>query len=80
MAIKKTKLNAENLKEVLWETLQSVRNGKMEAGQGDAIASQAREILRTTIVQLKVAQQSNRVISQDVLDFSENRKHKTIGA
>lgn len=80
MATQKTKLTAENLKEVLWETLQQVKSGKMEAGQGDAIASQAREILRTTIVQLKVAQQGNRPIPLDVVDFSENSKNKTIKA
>lgn len=75
---KSKKLTAENLKDVLWETLQQVKNGSMEAGQGDAIASQAREILRTTIVQLKVAQQGNRAIPADVVDFSENSGKKTI--
>lgn len=70
---KQPKLNAENLKAVLWETLQSVKNGTMEAGQADSVASQAREILRTTTVQLKVASQSNRVISKDVIDFAENK-------
>jgi hypothetical protein len=62
------------------DTLQKVKSGHMEPGQGDAIASQAREILRTTVVQLKVASQSNRSISQDVLDFAENRKQKQLGA
>lgn len=80
MANTNKKLNAENLKEVLWDTLQKVKSGKMEAGQGDAIASQAREILRTTVVQLKVAQQGNRAIPSDVIDFSENSKRKTLSA
>lgn len=69
----KTKLSATNLKNILWDTLQKVKSGKMEAGQADAVASQAREILRTTTVQLKVASQSNRVISKDVIDFAENK-------
>ncbi len=68
----KPKLNATNLKNVLWDTLLNVKSGKMEAGQADSVASTAREILRTTSVQLKVASQSNRVISKDVLEFSEN--------
>jgi len=69
----KQKLSATNLKSVLWDTLLKVKSGKMEPGQADAVASQAREILRTTTVQLKVASQSNRVISKDVIDFAENK-------
>lgn len=67
------KLTANNLKNVLWETLQQVKSGKMDAGQADSVASQAREILRTTTVQLKVAAQSNRTISKDVIAFAENQ-------
>ncbi len=70
----KTTLSATNLKNVLWDTLLKVKSGKMEAGQADAVASQAREILRTTTVQLKVASQSNRNISKDVIAFAENTK------
>ena len=69
----KPKLTANNLKNVLWETLQAVRTGKMDAGQADSVASQAREILRTTTVQLKVAAQSNRVVAKDVIDFAESK-------
>lgn len=68
----KTKLSATNLKNILWDTLLKVKSGKMEAGQADAVASQAREILRTTTVQLKVASQTNRVVAKDVIDFAEN--------
>jgi len=39
-------LTAKNLKTALWETLNAVKDGKMEPGQGDAIASQARELGR----------------------------------
>jgi hypothetical protein len=73
MATKKA-LNANNLKSVLWDTLQEVKSGKMEAGQADAVASQAREIIRTTNLQLRVASQTNRNVSKDVLSFSENTK------
>ncbi len=44
----------------------------MEAGQADSIASSAREILRTTTVQLKVASQTNRVVAKDVITFAES--------
>lgn len=67
----KIELSASNMKNLLWETLQKVNNGEMEAGQADSIASTAREILRTTTVQLKIASQSNRAIPADVLTFSE---------
>lgn len=70
----KQKLTATNLKNVLWDTLLKVKSGKMEAGQADSVASQAREILRTTTVQLKVASQSNRVIAKDVIEFAESSK------
>ena len=70
----KQKLTATNLKNVLWDTLLKVKSGKMEAGQADSVATQAREILRTTTVQLKVASQSNRVIAKDVIEFAESSK------
>jgi len=43
----------------------------MQPAQGDAIASQAREILRTVKVQLQVATQSKRNIPTEVIDFAE---------
>lgn len=68
----KNKLSATNLKDMLWDTLQKIKSGEMEPGQADAIAAQAREILRTTTVQLKVASQTNRGVSKDVIAFAEN--------
>jgi hypothetical protein len=44
----------------------------MEPGQADAVASQAREILRTLNVQLRVSQQAKRPVPTDVIHFSEN--------
>lgn len=44
----------------------------MEPGQADAIASQAREILRTTNTQLRIAQQAKRHLPLDVINFSES--------
>lgn len=64
-------LSAKNLKSALWETLNSVKEGKMEASQADSVASQAREILRTTNTQLRVAQQAKRQIAADVITFAE---------
>lgn len=68
---KSNDLSAKTLKSALWETLQLVKTGKMEPGQADSVASQAREILRTTNTQLRVAQQSKRPVATDVITFAE---------
>lgn len=65
------KLSATNLKNALWETLNEVKGDKMLPAQGDAIACQAREILRTVKVQLQIAAQSKRNIPTEIIDFSE---------
>ncbi len=65
------KLSATNLKESLWETLNSIKDETIVPAMGDAIASQAREILRTTNVQLRISQQAKRNVPTSVIDFSE---------
>lgn len=64
-------LSAVNLKQALWETLNSIKDDTMLPNQGDAIASQAREILRTVKVQLMVAAQTKRQVPQEVIGFAE---------
>lgn len=64
-------LSATALKSALWDTLNAVKEDKMDASRADAIASQAREILRTTNTQLRVAQQAKRPVAADVIKFSE---------
>jgi len=46
----------------------------MEGGQADAIACQAREILRTTNTQLRISHQAKRPVPAEVISFSENTK------
>lgn len=65
------KLSAVSLKEALWETLNSVKSDKMLPAQGDAIAAQAREILRTVKVQLQIVGQSKRSVPLEVIEFAE---------
>lgn len=67
----KESLSAVNLKSALWEVLNKVKSGEMEPGQADSVATTAREILRTTTVQLKIASQTNRPVPTDVITFSE---------
>ncbi len=64
-------LNATNLKAALWDTLNDLRAGAIQPGQGDAIAAQAREILRTVKVQLQVTSQSKRSVPVEVIQFAE---------
>lgn len=64
-------LSAVNLKEALWDTLQAIKNDNMLPAQGDAIASQAREIIRTVKVQLQVCAQSKRNVPTEIIDFVE---------
>lgn len=64
-------LSATNLKNALWETLQAIKSNDMQPQQGDAVAAQAREILRTVKVQLQVAQQSKRSVPAEIIQFSE---------
>lgn len=64
-------LNASNLKAALWNTLLDLRAGNVQPGQGDAIAAQAREILRTVKVQLQVTSQAKRSVPVEVIQFAE---------
>lgn len=66
-------LSAVNLKQALWETLNDIKADKMQASQGDAIASQAREILRTVKVQLQIATHTKRSVPVEVIDFAEKQ-------
>lgn len=64
-------LKASTLKEVLWETLIDLRGNQMPANRADAIAAQAREILRTVKTQLQVMNAAKRPVPQGIVEFSE---------
>ncbi len=64
-------LSAVNLKNVLWETLNNIKSDNMLPAQGDAIAAQAREIIRTVKVQLQVVAQAKRNVPTEIIDFVE---------
>lgn len=65
-------LTASNLKDALWQTLNGIRDGSVQPAQGDAIAAQAREIIRLTRTQCQVAAQSNRPVPAACINFSES--------
>ena len=64
-------LDAVALKRSLWETLQGVKSGTMTPQSGDAIAAQAREILRTVRTQLAIFQQAAEKVSKELIDFAK---------
>lgn len=64
-------LTATNLKKALWDTLEAVQSGKVAPAEADSIATQAREILRTTNTQLMIFKQSKRNVSTEVINFAE---------
>jgi hypothetical protein len=79
MATVSNALTASSLKEALWNTLNQVKSKKILPGHADAVAAQAREILRTVKVQLMVSGQTNRPVPAEVVEFSEgttNRRRK----
>jgi len=65
-------LTATGLKNVLWDTLNDIRSNTIQAHRGDAIASQAREILRTVKTQLQVANAAKRAVPDDIVRFVES--------
>lgn len=68
------KLTAQNLKNELWDVLTKVKSGDMQPSQADAVAVQAREIIRTTNLQLRISSQVKRDVPTEVIDFSENKE------
>ena len=64
-------LDAVELKRVLWDTLQGVRSGAVTAPTADAIAGQAREILRCVKTQLSIFHQANETVSKELVGFAK---------
>lgn len=60
------------MKNVLWDSISQVKSGTMTYADADSIATSAREILRATHTQLRIAQASNREVPDDVIEFSES--------
>jgi len=67
-------LNAINLKAALWDTLKQVRAGTMTPGSADAVASQAREILRTVRTQCTIFSQASQSVSSELIDFAKPKE------
>lgn len=66
-----SELNAQNLKKELWEVLKLLKDNKIDADTADSIASQAREILRTVSVEMRISDKARKPVSQNVEKFAE---------
>ena len=64
------KLTADNLKNVLWDTLNKIRSGETDAKTANAIAGQARGIISTLNVELSI-QNSVSKLTKKVRDFTD---------
>lgn len=76
MSSASVELTAVSLKNSLWDTLNKLKAKKVLPGHGDAIAAQAREILRTIKIQLAISGHTNRPVPYEVVEFSEGKKKK----
>jgi hypothetical protein len=64
-------LNAQNLKKVLWETLQDTKADVVEVEKSNAVASNAREILKTIKLQLDIARLSKQKVYEGLTSFAK---------
>ncbi len=65
-------LKATALKDILWVTLNDLRSNQLPANRADAIAAQAREILRTVKTQLQVTNAAKRPVPAELVTFAES--------
>lgn len=66
----KSKLSAKNMKNILWEALQKVKSKKLSPVEADAIATQAREIIRVIKTQQSIIQQSGEKITAELVEYA----------
>ena len=70
----KNELTAKNLKNTLWDTIVDLREKKIDPGYADAIASQAREVVRIVREQRMIANSAGIAMPDEVIDFAGAKK------
>lgn len=65
---KHDKLTAESLKDALWDTLNKLRNKKIEPTEAVAVASTAREIMRVVRTEIDIAKLTGVKLKPDLLE------------
>ena len=63
-------LNGDTLADALWDTLNDVRSGQLDPAKADAVASQAREILRTQRTRLQICRQARVAVPHTLVQFA----------
>ena len=64
------KLSAVALKDVLWQTLNDVRENHLDPAAADSVATQAREILRTVKTQQQILHQAKKGVTRELYEFA----------
>jgi hypothetical protein len=74
------KLSSENLADVLWQTLQGVKAGKIHPVEAHAVARQSREIIRVVKAELEAQDiiKKNGAVSVQRLGFGQGAVNKTV--
>ena len=67
------KLNAENMKELLWSCLNGVVEGETDTSQALAISAVSREILSVVKTQYSILKQESIKPTQELLDYATNK-------
>lgn len=70
----KTELTAKALKTTLWDTIVDLREKKIDPGYADAIASQAREVVRVVREQRMIANSAGLAVPDEVIEFAGAKK------
>ena len=70
MARNTQRVTAPALKDALWDTMTELRENKIDPAVADSIASQAREIIRTSRLQLNISRQAKVDVPQELLTFA----------
>jgi len=68
-----SKLNAENMKGLLWDCLQGVAQGETDTSQALAIAAVSREILSVVKTQYSILKQENIKPTQKMLEYATDK-------
>lgn len=63
-------LTAKNLKSTLWDTVNDLREQKIDPGVADAIASQSRELIRVVREQRMIVQSAGVAVPDDLVTFA----------
>lgn len=63
-------LTAKALKDILWNTLNGVKDGSIDIAKADAIAIQSREIVRVIKSQQSIISQAKQNISDELIDYA----------